>query len=226
MYFFYRQKGKLNRSCVCYGYNNRSTEENITISCDKVSFLAFWILFSSSSLGLTLIVNHLGLMAAHMDAETAAQSKTSNFQYDVCMCANDAKLNQTTAAFSKSYGLWFKLRFMQHLTGGFSRLDFLSGHNYNTREQKQHIQQWVTEQRELLIQRQEQPLLQHYTTSDSRTNKLNGCNSAEQFIKGIFFTCPVGHNLFCCFSTQIIFSWNIFCVNIWSSISFFDWKIT
>lgn len=46
----------------------------------------------------------------------------------MCMCADKNKLNQTTAAFSNSHGLCckagFKLLFMQHLIGAFSRFFF------------------------------------------------------------------------------------------------------
>lgn len=94
-----------------------------------------------------------------MDAKMAAQSKQSNFQYDMCMCADSDEPNQTTAAFSKLHGLCckagFKLRFMQHKIASFSSL--LSGCNYNTIEQKQPIHQWVTEQPE--------PPLTHTETS-------------------------------------------------------------
>lgn len=58
----------------------------------------------------------------------AAHSKPIKFQDDMCMCADKNKPNQTTVAFSKLHGLCFKagfkLSFMQHLIGGFSRFFF------------------------------------------------------------------------------------------------------
>lgn len=100
----------------------------------------------------------------------AAHSKPIKFQDDMCMCADKNKPNQTTAAFSKLHGLCFKagfkLSFMQHLIGGFSRFFLLSGRNYNTRVQKEPIQQWVTEQRELSF--------------DSYRDKSSHCHSITQ----------------------------------------------
>lgn len=144
----------------------------------------------------------------------AAQSEPSNFQYDMCMCADNDKLNQTTAALSKLHGHCCKALIYATFNWLFFKVNLLSGSNYNTGVQKRAISS-----------------VGHWAESASFDSNRDKCSLYHsitqpqipgQIIKMVliqqnstlkeFSFCPTGDGTHVCyFSTQMIFLWNIFC---------------
>lgn len=87
--FFFSISKSANSTVVMFVIDTTTAVLKGALQSGMTTFLTPF--FPLSSLRGVLIVNPLGLMAAHLDAKMDANSELYRFQYVMCMCADDDK---------------------------------------------------------------------------------------------------------------------------------------